>query len=213
MPTQTLSGTLILPGIELSGDLEVLTPNPGPLLTRQSNININIDFKGHYFDELMLEKNDVFQWSAAGFKYVDRPGTGLTDPGQSNRYWAIKGLEIGYNQYVDLDLYAFLSLDAGKGYGTDQLGLRLIMQQITMVLIRNRKNGSSLTIGGAAVKPWTGLLSGTATLPSGYRFFCQTRNQEAWDVNENTSRYLRLASEGTTCTVDVKVAGRYTSAS
>lgn len=213
MPTQTGSGTLVLPGIELSGSGEILTPDPGPLGTRQSSINISINFKGDYFDEIDGLKNDVFRWSASGFKYFDRTGDGTANPGESNRFWSRKGIRIGYGQHVDLDLYAFLSYDCGKGLGQDQLGLHIMVQEITMVLIRNKKGGSGLVIGGAATMPWTSLLTGTATLPPGFRFFVQTRNMDAWSVNSSSSRYLRLASVGNPCLVDAYFAGRFVSGS
>lgn len=210
MATLTGTGAIVLPALTLSGVGSILSPDPGPINTRQSTINIDLSMKGNYFDELVDgEKNDVFTWKADGFKYTDRTGDGTTAAGQSNRFWYAKGIEIQYNEHVDMDLYSFLGMSGGKGYGQDQLGLGIIMNSVTFLLIRNRLGGSDLTIGGASVAPWTSLLTGTATLPPGNFAVFQTRSQTAWDVTQGSSQYLRLACSGNPCTVDVYIAGRY----
>lgn len=210
MAVLTGTGAIVLPALTLSGVGEILTPDPGPIDTRQSTINIDLSMKGNYFDELVDgEKNDVFNWKADGFKYVDRPGDGTAAKGQSNRFWYKKSLEIQYNQHVDLDLYSYLAVDAGKGVGQDGLGLGIVTHAITFLLIRNRLNGSNLTIGGADFAPWESLLSGTMILPPGNFAIWQTRNMDAWDVSQGTSQYLRLACSGNPITADVYIAGRF----
>lgn len=210
MPTLTGTGALLLPAFTLSGAGAILTPDAGPVDTRQSTINIDLEMKGNYFDELVDgEKNDVFNWKAEGFKYVDRPGDGTVTKGQSNRFWRKKGLEIQYNQHVDLDLYSYLSIDAGKGYANDPLGLGIITHSITFVFIRNRLGGSVLTVGGADVAPWETFLQGTLSLAPGAILIAQTRSLDAWGVTSGSSQYLRLACAGNPCTVDVFFAGRY----
>lgn len=208
MTTRTLSGTLSIGAIDVSGTLVKLAANSGPSTTRQSTIQLDLSMKGNYFDELDGIKNDEINWKADGFKYTDRTGTGLTAGGQSNRFWRKKDLKIEYGSYIDLDMHSFLSLDAGKGYGQDNLGLGIVMDQITLLAIRNKAEGSDLTIGGAANAPWTSLLTGTMTLPRGHTVVFQTKSIDAWDVTAGTSQFLRLAPQGTACTVDVYIAGR-----
>lgn len=209
MPTVTGSGTLTLPAFEISGTGSILSPDAGTN-TRQSTITFDISFQGNYFDEIDGILNDSFPWKADGLKYSNRTGTG---EGQSNRFWYVRGLEIEYQQHVDLDLYSFLSIDAGKGFGQDQLGLGIIMNEITFLMIRNKTNGSVLEVGGASVAPWTSLLQGTFVIQPGDRFLFQTQNASAPAVTQGSSQYLRLAPQGDTCTVDIFVAGRYTSIS
>ncbi len=209
MATLSGSGTLILPGIEISGVGTVLSPDPGPD-TRQSSIRFDINFRGNYFDELNGELNDSFPWKAEGFQLTDRTGTGS---GQSNRFWYVKGLEIQPGGYIDLDLFSFLSVDVGKGFSNDQLGLGIIMNEITYIQVKNRLNGGVLTVGNADVAPWESLLQGEITVKPGQRILAYTRNENAWAVTQGVDQYLRLAAESNIATVDVFLAGRYTSAS
>ena len=211
MPTLSGSGTLVLPGIEISGVGAILSPDAGPN-TRQSSIRFDINFRGNYFDELNGELNDEFNWKADGFQLNDKNGNG-SSAGQSNRFWYVKGLEIQPGGHVDLDLYSFLSIDAGKGFSNDQLGLGIIMNEITYVQVKNRKNGGLLTVGNADVAPWETLIQGEIKVKPGHRILAYTRNIDAWSVTQGSSQYLRLAASENLCTVDFWCAGRFTSAS
>lgn len=204
MPTLSGSGTLVLPGIEVSGVGSILSPDAGPN-TRQSSIRFEINFRGNYSDEINGDINDSFPWKAEGFQLTDSNGTGA---GQSNRFWYVRGLEIQPGGYVDLDLYSFLSIDSGKGFGNDQLGLGIIMNEITYIQVKNRKNGGLLTVGNADISPWESLLQGEIEIKSGHRILAYTRNVDAWAVTEGSSQYLRLAATSDVCTVDFFVAGR-----
>ncbi len=209
MPTLTGSGSFSLPALQLSGVGEILSPDAGPN-TRQSSVNYDITFKGDYFDELDGVRNDKVAWKADGFKFSDRSGTG---EGQSNRLWFDRSLRIGYGQILDLDLYSFLTVNAGKGFGQDSLGLGIVMNEITGLIIRNPQGGSDLEVGGAAISPWEPLFSGKITIRPGERIIAQTRNATAWAVTQGSSQYLRLAPTGNPCTVGIFVTGRFTSIS
>lgn len=211
MATLSGSGTLVLPGIEVSGVGSILSPDAGPN-TRQSSIRFDINFRGTYFDELNRELNDSFPWKADGFQLTDRTGDG-TSAGQSNRFWYVKGLEIQPGGYIDLDLYSFLGIDVGKGFANDQLGLGIIMNEITYIQVKNRKNGGLLTVGNADVAPWEPLLQGEIVIKPGHRILAYTRNIDAWAVTQGVDQYLRLSASSNLCTVDFWCAGRFVSAS
>ena len=205
MTTHTGSGTLLLAPFSLSGVGSILSAADGPI-TRHAEISMNIDFSGKYFDELELALNDAHPWKADGFKYQIRDGVST---GQINRYWHVKNLNIEYEQFVDLDLYSFLSIDGGKGFGQDQLGLPLTMDEIAFIYIKNKRYGSTLKIGGGDVAPWETLFQGAFDLPHGARMIAQSRHLPAWSVTQGSSQFLRLEALGSACTVEVRVAGRY----
>lgn len=204
MPNMT--GSLLLPAVRTSGVLSVPQPNPGPN-TRQSTINIEVVFGGDYWDELNGKVTDKISWKADGFKPApDRPGFSA---GQSNRFWFNEGLQIQSGGHVDVDLYSFLTVDGGMGIGQDQLGLPLVMHQITELYLINRSGSGLLTIGGADYAPWTSLLTGRKSLPGATRWLNYTRADPAWVVTRGSSQYLRLAASGGSCTIDIYIAGRY----
>lgn len=204
----TLNGALNLPALTMAGRLSVPQPDPGPS-TRQSTMNVELSFFGEYWDELNNKVIDKISWKADGFKPgADRPGT---SSGQSNRFWFYEGLQIQSGGSVDLDLYSFLTIDGGMGIGQDQLGLGLIMQQITKFYVINRSGGGVLTLGGAAFAPWTSLLTGTLDLPPATRWLNYTRAAPAWVVTRGVLQYLKMAASGGACTIDLYIAGRYVS--
>lgn len=203
-----LNGSLTLPALLLAGSLSIPQPDPGPN-TRQSTINIELSFLGEYWDELNSKVIDKINWKADGFKpAADRPGTSA---GQSNRFWFLEGLQLQSGQSVDLDLYSFLTIDGGMGIGQDQLGLGLIMQQITKLYIINRSGSGLLTVGGSSFAPWEALLAGELDIPAATRWINYTRSNPAWAVTQGVSQYLKLAASGGACTLDLYIAGRYSS--
>ena len=204
MPTGTGSGPFA--ELEISGEGSIPQPDNGPG-TRLSDFSFDIGFSGEYWDEVPeVPILDKISWSADGFrKITDRSGTGA---GQSNRFWYKRGLRIEQGQNVELDLYSFLTVDIGVGFGQDPLGLPITMDAVTLLMIINRGGSSDLLLGGAAVAPWTAFLSGQMRLHDGYSLRMHTSHPTAYAVTRGVSQYLRLEPDGGACTVDVYIAGR-----
>lgn len=175
-------------------------------------LSLDISFIGDYFDEMDGALNAEIRWAAKGLKNSDGSGDGQSAFGQSNRFWCKRSLTIANGEYVDLDLYGFESVDFGRGLGNDPLGLPIIMKQVTLLLIMNPLTNGTLTLGGAATDPWTGLFTGTITRAPGEHLLAYTRNSAGFPVTEGSSQFLRIASSGTeeeSSVIDVYVVGRY----
>lgn len=207
MPTVTGSGTLVLGTFGIGGGSGgVPQPDPGPN-TRGSTVNFELKFSGIYSDELEGRKMAEINWGATGFKFTETPGN--AKGGQSNRFWLRQSLRIEAGQAINLDMYSYLSLDGGMGFGQDQLGLGVVMDEITMLIIRNNMGGAPLLLGGAPSAPWTSFLTGRMTLPPSYEMIAATQNLDAWGLVRGTSQYLRLEPNGGACILDIYVGGRY----
>lgn len=202
------SGSWRLGSFSISGSGGVPVPDPGPN-TRGLIAGIEIKFSGTYFDEVGGEKMAQVDWSAAGFKFSEVPGDGQSAGGQSNRFWMRRAQRIESLSSINLDMYSYLSIDGGMGFGQDQLGLGIITKKITFFIIRNRPGGSPLLIGGASKAPWTALLQGQMTIPPGYEAIFATQNVSGWGVQRGTSQYLQLLSTGGASVVDIYIGGRY----
>lgn len=206
--TVTGSGSWRLGTFSMSGSGGVPVPDPGPN-TRGLIAGLEIKFSGAYSDEVDGEKMAQIDWSAAGFKFNEVPGDGQSKGGQSNRFWMRRAQRIESLNSISLDMYSYLSIDGGMGFGQDQLGLGIITKKITFFIIRNRANGANLLIGGGSNAPWTAILEGEMTLPPGYEAVFATQNVEAWGVERGISQYLKLASTGGACILDIYIGGRY----
>jgi len=209
MPTVTFSGTLSLPALELAGSFGALSAAPGPASSRQSEINFDLEFRGDYWAEI----NDVIRgqisWKAEGLKFVDRTGDGTDQGGQSNRLWFKKDLFVPGNQPILLDLYSYLTINGGMGFGKDYLGLPLEMDQITLFLIYNHSDSAGgIAISPASVAPWDNLFTTTITIPPGNFVLFQTSSMDAPAVEQGSAQYLQLLGDEADCTIDVFVAGR-----
>lgn len=206
MPTG--SGTLSLGSFSILSAGSVPQPDAGPLSTRSSTVFFEVRFSGNYSDEFQGEKLAEINWNATGFKFTEIPGNGQSAGGQSNRFWKRTKLRIESMSSVLLDMYSYLSLDAGTGFGQDQLGLGIRTKENTMLILRNQTGGGDLRIGGAPQAPWEKFIDGTLLLKSGYAMFAATQNQDAWEINPGVSQYLKLASTGGACIVDIYIGGR-----
>ena len=207
MPTSTGSGTLVLGAFEIgAASGSIPQPNAGPN-TRGSTVNFELKFSGNYSDEFEGEKMAEINWGATGFKFTETPGN--AKGGQSNRLWLRKALRIESGQAINLDMYSYLSLDGGMGIGQDQLGLGVIMDEITMLIIRNRTGGAPLLLGGAPSAPWESFLTGRMSLPPDYEMIAATQNIDAWGLERGVSQYLRLEPNGGACILDIYIGGRY----
>lgn len=204
MPTGTGIGTF--DALEGVGVGSIPGADNGPS-TRFSTFSFDIRLSGEYWDEVPeIPILDKISWTAEGFKGIsDRPGTGA---GQSNRFWYKKALRIEQAQSVDLDMYSFLTVDIGVGFGQDPLGLPITMDAVTLLMILNRQGSADLLVGGASTAPWTAFLTGRMRLRNGYGLRMHTSNATAYTVTSGTSQFLRLEPDGGACTVDVYIAGR-----
>lgn len=207
MATLTGSGVVSLGAFSIgSGAGGILEPDPGPN-TRGLTVNFDLKFSGNYYDEVNGEKMAEINWGATGFKFTEVPGN--TKGGQSNRFWMRRALRIESGQAINLDMYSFLSLNGGMGFGQDQLGLGIIIEDVTMLVIRNRIGGAPLLLGGAPHAPWTSLFTGRLSIPAGYNPCWETQNIDAWEVTQGVKQYLRLEPSGGACIVDIYIGGRY----
>lgn len=204
MPTGTGVGPF--DALEISGVGSIPQPDNGPS-TRLSVFNFDIRLTGEYWDEVdEVPTLDKISWKADGFSNIpDRPGTSA---GQSNRFWYKKALRIEQGQSVELDMYSFLTVDIGVGFGQDPLGLAITMDALTLLMIMNRGGSADLLLGGAAVAPWTAFLTGRLRLRDGYGMRMHTAHATAYPITRGVSQYLRLEPDGGSCTVDVYIAGR-----
>ena len=204
MPSGT--GLGIIAALEAIGSGSIPQPDNGPS-TRLSSFTFDIGFGGEYWDEVSeVPILDKISWKAAGFLNIpDRPGTAA---GQSNRFWYKIGLRIEQGQSVDWDLYSFLTLDIGVGFGQDPLGLPITMDAVTLLMILNRRTSGDLLIGGGAIAPWESFLTGTMRLRPGYGLMTHTYNADGFEVERGIQQFLKLAAPGQPCIVDLYVAGR-----
>lgn len=205
--TYTASGALTFPAFDVFGIAQAPVANDGPN-TRQSTTTFEVIAQGQYFDELFGKTNDVFKWSAAGFKFSSRPGTGQTKPGEANRFWYKNTLVMTIGQVINLDLYSFLTYNGGKGFGCDQLGLPLTMDAVTLLSIEQMNQDGVLLIGGSPRAPWEALLVGTCRLPYGFRLAAYCRGAGGWLIDPGNSQYLRLEATESTCILNIRIEGR-----
>lgn len=205
-PPTTANGAWSLPAITASGTSAQLSPAAGPS-TRQSEITIDLRVFGEYFDELDGKLNDMFSWEASGTRFSGSAGDGAL-AGQGNRFWYQMNFSLHDGQYIDIDLYSYLTFDGGKGFGRDQLGLGVVMNEVTMLYVHNKNPNGYLTLGGATTAPWTSLFTELITIAPDKRVLAYTRNVDGWAITQAASQYLRLTSLGT-CIFDICVEGRY----
>lgn len=203
------SGSVTMPSFSVMGLSQTFSADDGSGSNeRQSTTSFRIAAGGQYFDEFDGKVNDIFKWSATGFEFSSRPGTGQVNPGEANRFWYKDALTMTQGQVINLDLYSFLTYNGGKGFGTDQLGLRITMDAVTMISIEQLNLDGVLLIGGATRAPWVSFLNGRARLPYGFRFGGYCRGVGGWAVTQGTNQYLRIEATQSTCIVRIRIEGR-----
>lgn len=173
---------------------------------RYSELTMNMEFTGQYYDVLDGRINDVHNWKVDGLRYASRSGIA---EGKQNRFWYKRDWIIPYGDIVDIDVKDFSTVDAGKGTGQDNLGLPIHMDEVVFVYIKNHRFGGSLRMKTDIASGWTSLINGEVEIPHGSRFVAQTQSKPGWEV-VGGAKYLRLrpGNNGGDCKIDVYIAGR-----
>lgn len=148
--------------------------------------------------------------------YVGNTLSNGVEANQISRAWVNKSLEISASSSVDLDVADVSALDIGAGSGVDALGQDVVMEEIVLLVIKNKSTSAGyLEINSTLPSSQWGVIPqyaarnavGGALKPGGVRIWFEP-DAQALDT-AGSGAEVRLTATGGDVTAEIYIFGRH----
>ena len=135
---------------------------------------------------------------------------------QANRVYHLKNQTILSGNTVDLSLHDFTGTDLGAGTGQDALGQAVALEEIVLLIFKQNAGPGRLEIMPSL--PGSPILwipknyltvSGAGALKAGSVHLMYQPDENAFDVTNGISEWLRLGANGGDVTYEMLIVGRH----